>query len=360
MLAAGAAVAIVAASAAPARADDAQAARELFTQGNTFFDLGQFEKAIDAWQQGYQLKNDPGFLYNIAQAYRTTGDTQKAIFFYKRYLSNAPKARNREEVEQKIAALQKQLAAQEQAKQIQPPGPLGPSNPAPPRTVPAPADLNPAPAGGQTMVPPAVSPVTAIPAPAPARVYPIPETTVPTAAPATFEPAGPIDFAVSAGFDTWSKGVQGTANPSFAFALAGGYTFGHPGATTRFKLGALFGYTFLSEAESKETFLSFLIEPTLDFRLARRFRLDVDVGIGVLSIAGLNDRSALLDHANGPLAVDGTQALFEARVGVEGIWDVGSAWSIFVGPAIANSPKKQHFYAEITRVEILGGLAYHL
>src|ERR1700690_3520854 len=109
-----------------ARADDAQQARELFTQGNTFFDLGQFDKAIDAWQKGYQLKNDPGFLYNIAQAYRVTEDTQKAIFFYRRYLSNAPKAHNRAEVEQKIEALQKQLAVQDQAKQIPPPGPIGP------------------------------------------------------------------------------------------------------------------------------------------------------------------------------------------------------------------------------------------
>ena len=101
-----------------ARADDAQKARDLFTQGNTFFDLGQFDQAIDAWQKGYQLKNDPGFLYNIAQAYRMMGDAQKAIFFYKRYLSNAPKAHNRVEVEQKIEALQKQLSAQDQAKQI--------------------------------------------------------------------------------------------------------------------------------------------------------------------------------------------------------------------------------------------------
>ena len=109
--------------------DDAQKARELFTQGNTYFDLGQFDKAIDAWQQGYQLKNDPGFLYNIAQAYRTMGDAQKAIFFYKRYLSNAPKAHNRAEVEQKIDALQKQISVQEQAKGLPPPGPFGPDNP---------------------------------------------------------------------------------------------------------------------------------------------------------------------------------------------------------------------------------------
>ena len=122
------AMVLVVFGATTARADDAQKARELFTQGNTYFDIGQFEKAIDAWQNGYQLKNDPGFLYNIAQAYRTMGEAQKAIFFYKRYLSNSPKARNRAEVEQKIEALQKQLSVQEQAKGLPPPGPFGPDN----------------------------------------------------------------------------------------------------------------------------------------------------------------------------------------------------------------------------------------
>ncbi|HVV53562.1 MAG TPA: tetratricopeptide repeat protein, partial [Polyangia bacterium] len=92
------ATALLLGGASAARADEAadtQKARDLFTQGNTFFDIQQFDKAIDAWQRGYQLHNDPGFLYNIAQAYRTMGDAQKAIFFYKRYLSNSPKAHNR-------------------------------------------------------------------------------------------------------------------------------------------------------------------------------------------------------------------------------------------------------------------------
>src|SRR6266700_598089 len=93
-----------------ARADDAQRAKELYEEGTRYFDLGQFDKAIDAWQAGYREKADPRFLYNSAQAYRLAGDTNKAIFFYKGYLRNAPKASNRAEVEQKVQALQKQAA----------------------------------------------------------------------------------------------------------------------------------------------------------------------------------------------------------------------------------------------------------
>ena len=100
--------ALVAFAATPAQAQDAEKARQLFQQGSKYYDLGQFDKAIEAWQQGYDQKPDPGFLYNIAQAYRQKQDAAKAIFFYKGYLRNSPKAHNRAEVEQKIAALQKQ------------------------------------------------------------------------------------------------------------------------------------------------------------------------------------------------------------------------------------------------------------
>src|SRR6476646_9834353 len=104
-------VAIAAFGAAPASAQDAEKARQLFQQGSKYYDLGQFDKAIEAWQQGYDQKPDPGFLYNIAQAYRQKQDATQAIFFYKGYLRNSPKAKNRAEVDQKIDALQKQLDA---------------------------------------------------------------------------------------------------------------------------------------------------------------------------------------------------------------------------------------------------------
>ncbi len=332
-----------------AHADDAQQARDLFTQGNTFFDLGQFDKAIDAWQKGYQLKNDPGFLYNIAQAYRVMENAEKAIFFYKRYLANyPPKAHNRTEVEQKIEALQKQLQQQDQAKQIPPPGPLGPGNPVPSAN----------PTGTEPTSPPPAS------APGPGGLGSAPTTTpaatgevAATSSELSGETAAPphrIDLGAAIGFDTWASGVQGTADPSFALTLAGGYTFGAPTSTVRFRLGALFGYTFLQETSSKDSFTSFLIDPTLEFRLAQRVRLDVDLGIGVLSIGGINANSALL--ANSMVTVKGTQALAEVRIGVGAQYQLTSTLSVFVWPAIANSPQKEHFHAAISRVELLAGL----
>jgi len=348
------AVSTVVVTTGTAHADDDQQARELFTQGNTFFDLGQFDRAIDAWQKGYQLKNDAGFLYNIAQAYRVMENADKAIFFYKRYLANYPaKAHNRAEVEQKIEALQKQLQQQDQAKQIPPPGPFGPGNPLP-GTNPPPADTTPPPSSSST------TPGRAGPEPLPgASTGTSGDVAAPTGMPPIDTDAPPrrIDLGAAIGFDSWASGVQGSADPSFALTVAGGYTFGAPTSTVRFRLGVLFGYTFLQETSSKDSFTSLLIDPTVELRVTQRLRLDVDLGLGALWISGLNSSSALLDNSMVG-TVNGTQTLSEVRIGAGAQYQLMPALSVFVWPAIANSPKKEFFHAAISRVELLAGLIF--
>jgi hypothetical protein len=345
------AIVLVASGATTARADDAQKARELFTQGNTYFDLGQFDKAIDAWQNGYQLKHDPGFLYNIAQAYRTMGDAQKAIFFYKRYLSNSPKARNRSEVEQKIEALQKQVSVQEQAKGL-PPGGFGADNlgaaGAPSPTEPAPAATNPqvVVTDGSAAGPSASGQGTANPSGI------VEEQALGAAQPSPRR----FDLRAAIGVDTWSSGLQENAQPSFAFTLAGGYTFGNPASRVRFRLGALLGYTFLKETDSKDTFTSFLIDPTIVVRVSSRLVLLGDLGFGVLSIGGLTPNSALL--ASSQVDINGSQALSLVRVGVAADYDLTKNLSVFFWPAYASSTKKPYFYGDIGRFELLAGVAY--
>jgi hypothetical protein len=346
------AIVFVAAGATIARADDAQKARELFTQGNTYFDLGQFDKAIDAWQNGYQLKNDPGFLYNIAQAYRTMGEAQKAVFFYKRYLSNSPKAHNRSEVEQKIEALQKQLSVQEQAKGLPPPGPFGPDNPgatgAPPATEPPPAAVGPevvvtdgTAAGAATSPAGATSPSGSVETGAPGAAQPPPHR---------------LDLRAAIGFDTWSSGLQENAQPSFAFTLAVGYTFGNPASRVRFRLGALYGYTFLKDIDSRDSFTSFLIDPTIIVRVAPRLVLMGDFGVGVMSISGMTPNSVLLESP--AVTINGAQAFSLLRIGVAAEYELTKTVALFVWPAYASSPKKEHFNGDIGRGEILAGVAY--
>jgi hypothetical protein len=71
--------------AAPRTAD------EWYEEGANQYTLGNFEKAIDAFKQGFSLEPDESkkanYLYNIAQAYRQTHDCKNALFFYKRFLA---------------------------------------------------------------------------------------------------------------------------------------------------------------------------------------------------------------------------------------------------------------------------------
>jgi tetratricopeptide (TPR) repeat protein len=67
--------------------DVEEKARAKFTQGNLSYDLGEFQKALDAYSEAYRLRSLPGFLFNIAQCHRQLGNADRAAFFYRRYLA---------------------------------------------------------------------------------------------------------------------------------------------------------------------------------------------------------------------------------------------------------------------------------
>ena len=107
-----------AAIAAPApTVSEAQRAKELFTKGTAHFNLGRFKEAAEEYKECYEIHNDPVILYNVAQAYRLAGSgfEEKALFFYKSFRSQVPKASNRAEVEERITSLERILAEQKRA-----------------------------------------------------------------------------------------------------------------------------------------------------------------------------------------------------------------------------------------------------
>jgi tetratricopeptide (TPR) repeat protein len=101
-----------------------EVARRHHDRGTSLYNLGQFEEAINEYRRGYEQKADPVFLYNIAQAYRQLGAPDKALFFYRRYLSTAPEAANRRQVEALIGDLERLVAAEQRARTPAPPRPL--------------------------------------------------------------------------------------------------------------------------------------------------------------------------------------------------------------------------------------------
>jgi hypothetical protein len=164
-------VLLVALAAAPARAADLTPAqklemKQLYEKATRAYDVGKYNEAIEDYQKAYEIGGDPPMLYNIAQAYRLNDQPTEALRFYRRYIQRAPSARNREDVERKIAELEKIVEERRKtAAAATPPPVTTPPLTTPPKETPAPTPPPPAPN------PPVTATVTATPetpAPAPA------------------------------------------------------------------------------------------------------------------------------------------------------------------------------------------------
>lgn len=118
---------------------NADEAKRLYALGNQHFALAEYEPAVNAFKEAYRLKEDPAFLYNIAQCYRQMrGQEENAIRLYRSFLQRVPNTPNRDEVERKIGELERVVAE---------------SGHAPAPTTPAPAQMPP-----PAMPPPAMPP----------------------------------------------------------------------------------------------------------------------------------------------------------------------------------------------------------
>lgn len=105
-------------TAAPApstnEADRARAA-ELFTNGSTLYDEGEYESAIVAFRESYRLSNEPALFYNIANSLERMGDLDAARSELNTYRALAP-ADEREKLDRRIATLDRRIE-EEKAKE---------------------------------------------------------------------------------------------------------------------------------------------------------------------------------------------------------------------------------------------------
>jgi tetratricopeptide (TPR) repeat protein len=90
--------------------DATSKAREHMEKGQTHYNLGEFDKAIEEYKKAYDLTKAPGFLFNIAQAQRLKKDYEAALFSYRTYLRQLPEAENRADAEAWIVELEKLIA----------------------------------------------------------------------------------------------------------------------------------------------------------------------------------------------------------------------------------------------------------
>lgn len=78
---------MVAATPAPAHADvDTDKAKQLYAQGVTEYNLGHYDQALGDFENGYRVRQDPAFLFNIAQCQRMLHRYEDAERTYRAYL----------------------------------------------------------------------------------------------------------------------------------------------------------------------------------------------------------------------------------------------------------------------------------
>lgn len=124
------------AGAAPSTADVAKA-KALFEAGGRAYDAGDFETAIQAFEQAYKLVRREGLLFSLAQAHRrqfTVGSDrvhlERAIALYRQYLAEVSQGGRRAEAAKALGELEA-LAGKPT-----PPNGEAPAEPAPARVAP--------------------------------------------------------------------------------------------------------------------------------------------------------------------------------------------------------------------------------
>lgn len=94
--------------AGPAQAQaqrEIQEARRHMEEGQDYFLQERWEQAVESFMAAYELRPHTAFLYNAALAMHRMGDAERALELYQRYLQEAPNARDRADVEERIAML---------------------------------------------------------------------------------------------------------------------------------------------------------------------------------------------------------------------------------------------------------------
>jgi tetratricopeptide (TPR) repeat protein len=94
--------------AASAPSESRAHAKRLFEQGQAHYDLGEYDEAIAAFREAYEISSAPALLFNIAQSHRLKGDCARALHVYRHFVRLDPNSPHRSSAETQIAALSAQ------------------------------------------------------------------------------------------------------------------------------------------------------------------------------------------------------------------------------------------------------------
>lgn len=105
---------VLAAVTAFARGGSAQSPtspQDLYRQGVAAYQVRDYATALASFQRAYVLSGRPELLMNVAMTFQAAERRREAIETFRQFLSMAPDAPNRAEVSDRIATLERELAA---------------------------------------------------------------------------------------------------------------------------------------------------------------------------------------------------------------------------------------------------------
>ena len=83
-------------------------AKAIFDHAEAEYALAKYDAALAEYEQAFETRPLPGFLFNIGQCHRQLHHWERAGYFYRTYLEKLPAAKNRAVVESLIAEVEEQ------------------------------------------------------------------------------------------------------------------------------------------------------------------------------------------------------------------------------------------------------------
>lgn len=104
------------APASSAWADDAaptkeqlENAKKAFGEGKALYDEGKLVEAVEKFKESYRLSRNPLLLYNIGHTLDQAGQKDKALFYFRKFLADAPQnAPQRKDVAKRVEVIEKE------------------------------------------------------------------------------------------------------------------------------------------------------------------------------------------------------------------------------------------------------------
>jgi len=88
-------------------ADELKQAKEAYAAGKKLFEAKKFAEAVEKFKDSYRLSHNPLLLFNIALTFSELGTKDMALFYYKKFMSDAPAdAAQRADAEKAIKELE--------------------------------------------------------------------------------------------------------------------------------------------------------------------------------------------------------------------------------------------------------------